>query len=908
MKEINNIRGNIIQNVCVLWKIFKFSWFTKEDFFSDTNSFIYNFSKELPTNMWVNFWTIWKKTRWQNIVMYFDNYFTEIRQWLIENYNIKEDKIEEIEEYYKQWKENVKWIIDNSLLERNYFGFFQPSFLLWTDNNINRISVLSKWKKSDYIQKLNNFNYTMLFKNKINSNSYNTKNVPVYPDYLDDWTTQFNSEDFLENEDEKRLLDNFLDEIYNITVDSALKPHFNKLSEEVKQKNIKEEQKVLYQAFVDLLPNLWFHWHSTYYADNSDMLALPDSYFYQQDSVVLKIFDITFLSRIIGKENINSANIEILKNILRENMKDWNIEYYVIKSSVIKDAKKYNIKYDKETNTYTYFNDNNVETHIQWNEEQSKMNNLLWDNSKYRWKYWLTVWIYTKDEKQINKIIREIGRRYSKEGIIVNLDLFNWSNLFHFNNYLSIWMPNNINYSNYNWLYTYLINDRVNDIKPAPYFWLDYFTKIPIFKDNFKELKKGKHMAIFADTWWGKTIWSQQFVSTILKDKMIAIDPSWTFKNIGKIYPMKVVSVVDMPNPIYINKDFDVYNKIDSNLFYSWIVDFIINIFNIKFLENEENYKQWIRNILLKTCYYYNWQFVIDDILNMVSVLFKYIKNKKNKPDDKEWKAIIDYLYKDNLTLETIPDSFLIEKLWWLIAWIENSKWTPLHKILSKKVDMFQFLWENDKIVFDIEYLDLKQLQRESSSKWNDISFDSKMKSLLFISLIDSIIRYWEVHKKIVEDNNYTYDEKKKTYLLFDEMHFIIRNPNLYPTVESLIRVARNIYFGLFMITQNVSDFTKYDVSLLKNIAVKIFLTSEDLNSYYEEISKYDNKDEKKVNQLRSVKILKAYMEEYKQAEDNKDKSDPTTLWFVVYGKDEVFITYNKLSNYILKHIDIFRT
>ena len=877
MREIYKLQWNIIQNQAVVWKIFRFNWFKKEDFLPE-DSFLQKFTKEIPDWIGFNFYSIWKKNKWYQIEIQFDNFYFQVRKLLERTYSINEEKLKEFDDYYQKWKENMKGIIDNSLLEENYFASFLPT-IKGFDNNV-RMSARYQNDRINHITALNNINYKYYFWENIQP----VNNIPVFPHTITTNST-FKTKDFDFNQETEQLFDTFLDDLYNHTVNIIVKDRVKHINP-----NAKNIEKEIYMFFKSLIPKVYQLGEEVFY-DQLDYYAFSDSYFYPISWYYLKIFDINFLTKFISNELVTTTETEILKKVLREAVKNDLIDYYVIKSSVIRDRVKLSLEYDKAKRRYIYKQSNkNYIININ-NTLERKLIDNIWEHFNARWRYWLTVWLYSKQKDNIFIVIKQLIDAYRKQDIKAYFDLFEKENWFQYNNYLSVWLAENLQISNFNWLYTYLINDRVLPVKPNMYWWTDLKTNTPIFLNPFESFKRwNRNIVLVGDSWMWKSILSQQMLMTVLSEKIIAIDPAGTFSNIAKVYPLTKIDVLtEMDNPLYIDTDTQLYKKLWSKFNAEWLykekTEMILKILQVKFLETENQLRNYIGNII-------SWLYKKYDGKITISLLYKelediFVKIKNNETDKLDiWKPIFD----------TISNERWLEKIWELMWSIDNLEGNYIFNILNKEKDFLAQIWSIPKMIFKIDKLNLSKLKSQAQT-WK-IDADGMIRLLHFEVLVDAISQFYLLNKEYVDNVlELEYDKKIKSYLFIDEVHNLLEIPILRPVLNNFIREIRNRYASAFLITQNITDFPN---SMLKNIMVKMFLSTQDVNDYLNKV-KWINKEEKESEyeeETNEIKMLKLYAKEYEKAVDSHTWVE--SLGFYHYWK-EVFLTRNILSDYILK-------
>jgi hypothetical protein len=886
MKEIYKITWNIIQNQAVIWKIFKFKWFKREDFLPD-DSFLYKFIKEVPEWIWWNFFSIWKKNKWIELEILFENYYYKVRKWLKNYYQISEDQLKDFDIYYQKWKENIKGIIDDSLSEENYFALFLPP-LVGYENNTKALARFQD-KRIEFMWTLNNFNFRYFFWDDIEE----VRNIPVFP--LESWSRQiFKAKDFDFNKETNNLFETFLKDLYNETVNIIIREKAKQIN-----KNSKDIEKEIYSFFKSLIPDIYQLWEEVFY-DWLQYRAFADVYFYPISWYYLKIFDVIFLTKFIWNELITKADIDILKDILRNAVKNDLIDYFVIKTSIIKDKIKLPLEFDFERWVYIYKKANkdfiiNVENKIEKN-----MIERIWEHFNTRWRYWLTVWIYSKEKDNLYLILKEIIQKYKKENIKIYLDTFEKENLFSYNNYLSVWLAENLQISNFNWLYTYLFNDRVFPIKPYIYWWLDIKTNTPIFLNPFKDfIRWNRHILLVGDTGAWKSILSQQMITTILKERVIAIDPAWTFSNITNIwFPIKKIDILkDMDNPIYIDINWEIFTRLwkhlDYESFFKQKADMILKILQVDFLEDEKQLQKYITNLIISIYKEYKGAITISLLFKEFMDIFKKLKSKKTK-DIKYWKEIF----------ETVSIERWLDKIWEFLSAINNLEGTDIYKILDKKKDLLDQIQKNLKIIFKIDRLNLSKIKAEANlaeEYWRPIQWDAMLKILHFEMLLDWISQYFLLNKEYMDNVlNLDYDNKMKSYLFIDEVHNMLEIKYFRIILNNFIREIRNRYAAAFLLSQNITDFPD---EMLKNIQIKMFLAVSDVNVYLQKISWIWWEDE--TEEIKQLKILKLYFKEYEKIVDKHTWIE--SLGFYHYWK-QVFLTKNVLSKYILDNIEILKT
>lgn len=897
MKEIYKITWNLIQNQAVIGKVFKFDWFKKEDFLSD-DSFLYKFIKEVPEWLGWNFFSVWKKNKWFELEIMFENFYFRVKKWLKDTYDISDEELQKFEQYYQTWKENIKGVIDNSLAEENYFASFLPT-LVWFENNV-RANARLRNKRTAFMGQLNNFNYKYFFWDNIKP----VRNIPVFP--YANWSNEiFQEKDFNFDSETNQIFDKFIKDIYNETINVVVREKSKSIN-----KNSKDLQKEVYIFFKSLVPNVYQIWEEIFY-DSSQLQyrAFADSYFYPSSWYYLKMFDINFLTNFISNEIITKSDSEILKKILRNAVKNWVIDYFVIKSSIIKDKLKLSLNFDKVKNRYTYKWTNRTYLISPSNKEERKMILNVWEHFNTRWRYWITVGIYAKEKDNLFYVIRDIINAYKKENIKIAIEWFEKENWFNYNNYLSIWLSENLQISNFNGLYSYLFNDRVSEIKPCMYWGTDLTTNTPLFLDPFSDFVKGnRHILLVWDSWAGKSTIAQQMISTILSEKVIAIDPAGTFSNISNIwFPIPKIDIQkDMDNPIYIDADADLYQKMWDNLdyesFYKEKVDMIIKILQIKYLETDYQLRKYVNNIFILLYKKHKWKITLNILYKDLEEIFDYLQNNKQNQLD-IWKKIFD----------TVSTERWINKIWEIMGAIDNLEGSNIYKILNKEKDFLNQIWKLPKMIFKVDWLNLSKLKSEAKlAEQNKIplQWDALIRILHFEMLLDWISQFFLINKDYMDNVlELNYDKKLKTYLFIDEVHNLLDVSHFKPILDNFIREIRNRYASAFLLTQNITDFPN---SMLKNIMVKMFLTAKDVEDYFTKFvwidkeentsdeSKYDKEDE--TNQ---VKILKLYRREYEKALDNHRGVE--SLWFYHYW-NQVFLTRNILSDYMLKNIEKLKT
>jgi len=896
MKRIYNLKGNIIQNQAVVWKIFRFDGFKQEDFLP-VDSFLYKFVKESPENVWWNFWSIWKKHVWNELEIIFENYYFKIRKWLRDTYNISEEKLEEFDRYYKTRKENIEWIVSNSLSEENYFWAFLP-FLSWMQNNTK---ILIKYKQDipKFIEKLEtNINYKHFFGENIKEVS----NVPVFPTSYS-VQEKFKAKDFDVPESEEKIIEQFINDMYKYTIKELIWVKSEQISSKLEREiNEEKAREIIFSFFKSLIPKRTAVWGKDVFYDNIIYRAFTDTYFYPMNSMYLKIFDVIFTTEFIWNEIITKSNIEIIQKVLREAVQNNLIDYFVIKTTILRKWMKINLAPRLSKWVYDYISDNWKKYRVSFSHPYEKeFIEKIWDHFNTRWIYWLTIWLYTKDPDNIYEVKMKILNEYWKENIRVMFDLFEKNDWFKENNYLSIWAPSNLQFSNFNWLYVYLFNNRVLPIKPAMYWWMDLKTNTPIFLNPFDDfIKWNRHIVLVWDSWVGKSILAQQMISTILQEKIIAIDPVWTFSNLSNIgFPIEKIDVLsDMDNPLYFDKEDEMYkrlwDKFNYQEFYKSKVEFLLKALQITFLEEEKQFEKLIKNMLIQLFKRRKWKMYLNALYKDLEKIFKLIR---------KWRKDKIYFWKE--IHNTISDEKWLWKIWELLAWIENLNWTALYNILNKEKDFLAQIWNTPKMVFKIDWLNLAKIKSEAQT-WK-ISDEGMIKIIHFEILLDWISQFFTLNKEYMDNVLFLdYEKKLKTYLFIDETHNLLEIDKLRIVLWNFIREIRNRYAGAFLLTQNITDFPK---SMLKNIQIKMFLTYQDVVDYLSLMFWMSNEAGEDMSSLQDetnmIRVLKLYSKEYEKALDRHDWIE--SLWFYHYWK-QVFLTKNKLSQYLLKNIKKLQT
>jgi len=887
MKQIKLKEWWIYQNNIVFSKTFEF-WI-KNKILNNTKE-LKKIIKELYKKWW-NFHyhqhVVWINTNFiiKEIEFILDDLFSKLKEKIINwrkndwkwYWSVFIDYVKKLDEDYLTIKDNILWIFQWVTLTKWYFSYSTPK-LFWSRNNPNMYASYSK-EFSKFMTNLNNSKLENFFKNYNKNDVYLKESlIEIYPsDITVIWKkeTSVLSSNYID-QNKYETLDNIVDDMYNYFLDTVIESFIDDSNELIEKKVndvIDDEEKrkeILLSIFQLYQKKVIDYSFKTFY--NKMFLDFNWWTFLYEDQITSKVVDLVFYWneeyswwKVIFD---SKANLEYLKEILREWINQKIIDSFVLKID-------YHFTWEtfivEKSNFWYKFKHSSILVNAELNEEEWKLINEIWELWNKEIKFWVTLWLYWTNVDKINKMLEIISQSFAnnKTRVFFNNENVNYSN----NNYLYAWATAPTSYMHSTLASVWI--KKIFELTPYidkdlefdwMYFWIDQFSKFPIFKNPFK-MTRNKNMLITWTTWSGKTYFSIQQILTNIKDKFIILDPTWSFSQVSNI--ANNVFVWDIYNMdysfIYMNKNFyDNYNLdfesfIESKV--ELLKDLLIN--NSFSKETKDLLSSYFFSLYIK----YNWKITLDLILDNIKDI--YLTKKI------EWEFLINLWINKK---EDMDEDWFIKipnEIKWdlknLILYFNTLKQKPLYKILNKKEDSLEIFFKYNKIIFNISWLGLQK-----SDKLDTHS------AIMYKALLLNILWYLSLNRDIVKKNiwnfwaNFPYH-----YLIIDEVHFLLKNESLFKLFQILVKSIRNMYAQITWLTQNLSEFIvpwKWkELELISNFAIKFMYWKDDITTYIKLLWwNTDNLDEEnEENETEDVKELKLLSKPFIKIYNQTDYKKP---------------------------------
>jgi len=877
MKKIVNMWNWNYRNQIVSWKTYKINWFNITKYKPNSNSFFQKFAKDFPENVIGNFWNIWYITNKEE----FEQFLEKVRIRINENFFIYKKithvwfEARSILEWFDSYKKQILTLFDELLTEENYFGFSLP--LLYGQQNNSKRYLDYKNQLPAISLELDSLeqSITWIFKDYTD-----LKMERKFPYLFPDKTTISNLEaSFIKNRDkiQEKEVDDIIVDLFKHFAEYELGGYIKHLEGELaKDKNESEKTiktKLLYffqntNSQYDILWDELYAWLETNVGNGF--------YFYPAYSLYSKIFDISFVGRWKNMEVFeNKVDMQILKSVLKEQMRKWNIEHYVIKTSFVKTKDIIDFENDEK---YVYIKEGEREIKMPLNIEDEKL--LKGQEKKnVKWRYGLTIGLYGYDRFALDDIIREIIAKYKDASITLQIDTKMEEDVFYHNNWLAMGTPNFKAMNEWNFLalkQAMGICPETIDFRPEIYFWINTGSWSPVFLAPFRDLSENKNMIVIWKSWSWKTVYMKQFLLTNHSDKCFVIDPTWTFANIWGIEGLgvKSFSMNEMKfNPITLDKEFYSLLGVDYSFLIWDKINLFLDILEIDEEEGQEN--NWLDFVRVYLGYMYEKEDVIT-----IDIVKKYFVDFIDGVEKWKLNEDLELHFKANhiIVSQKLYDFYWlkIQTLLLKVNWLEHS---IIGKMLRYEEDLIPYLFRERFVIFDISGLGLT----------DNVNPDKKSLSVLLF-LLYSFSLYTNFYKSVFETYKDVYGGDKKklinNYIVIDEAHLLTKDDRLARKMDGDIRTVRNRQTSMVLMSQGLWDIEKMWKEVYNNINIKIFFKYSDIEEYFAKtMSLMGSEDEGSETLKEYIEDIKLYMWEFKKIEDENKKKG--------LDKRYVFIDYN---------------
>lgn len=914
--------ANIYQNVSTFGKCFEL-WIKKEQL---TTDFLKTYINEVNKDFSYTHYNIGIRIDFivSELSFVLDDFFERVKKKLVNKLYGKTFPwyLESLEKVFPFIKENILGIYKQTIYLKNYWGYHTPNNIHWRSNNIDIAKTLRR-NFSWWIDAVQNENQEQRIFGNADVEFYDTI-APIFP-----WELWFDKKNkgaipikYIDDEADKKL-DELVDSIYEYFINNDMVEFINLIEAEADKENkwimwdflSKEwDAKDIFMKYFLLQKDklIWFVLDS--YFKKSSIYWLD--YYLYENQYFLDLSDLVFVWEYIEKTKgeymlKNRFNLEMLKQMLVDGLKDGYFDHFVMKLTYYFDNENWeNYQVTERGEDLFEFFDGKETNLVELDKQEQRFMKLLGSAWKRKIRWGITLGLYSQKLSKMKEFKMLMANHFKIAWYKIFFRKWGGENIFEHNNYL--FQQNPIKTVT-NLTPAYNIK-RFFDIMPeiskndedGIYLWINWFNKQPIIKQPFLDtISLAKHMAVIWKSGSWKTFFFQQLSVTNIRDKFFVIDPTWTFSKLWLITDsITVVDVFKMDyNPIALDKKtYDAFNinwrkaMVDKIAIIMWLLkpeELWANV-SKDFLNILQLYFAWL---------YENYETVtIDLIFESISELVK----TKTYPDGIELGVNTDRNV-DKLSLNYF--NALLRKIAVL-----KSEW-DLYNLLNKKSDLLNLFLNNTKLVINIVDLNI------TKKDWLD-----ERARMVLMFLMQNMITYTWFNAAFVSKNKSKIEFAPRSYIVFDEIHLMLHDDVLKKLYALLIRTLRNQGAQITGLTQKTWDFAFSDwegdskLDVLENQWIKIFFHHSDILAYINILnSSFGLKNQSSSDKLEqeddppTLKKLKFYYMEYMRIwEENKTPDDvPEEHQFrlmLVQWFEDYYICIPQVSEFFKKKLSLLKS